>query len=167
MPITLRLGIPGISYSDLFDPDRLKELQNTFDGELARANPELFASWDDYRRHPAEPRTPVEISALLVGVAGHVSRFITRLFDIESDVEALAARTSDQSPVFRFKIDFVRRRVLPALKKISLPADPAGRDALEARIAKLRGAGTDIELATAAAATQLMDEEKKDRARVA
>ena len=46
-----------------------------------------------------------------------VSRFVARLFAIESEVEALAASTADQDPVFRFKIDFVRRRVLPALKK--------------------------------------------------
>ena len=166
MPITLRLGIPGISYSDLFDPDRLKDLLNVFDAELAAANPELFASWDSYRRGPAQPRTPVEISALLVGVAGHVSSFVARLFQIEAEAAALADATSDQNPVFRFKIDFVRRRVLPALKKISVPQDLAGREALDARIAALRGAAPDTELATALAATRLMDEEKKASGRV-
>jgi NADPH-dependent glutamate synthase beta subunit-like oxidoreductase/NAD(P)H-flavin reductase len=167
MPITLRLGIPGISYSDLFDPDRLKELHNTFDAELAEANPELFASWSGYRSNPGQTRTPVEVSALLVGVAEHLSRFLVRLFQIESEVEALAAKTSDQTPVFRFKIDFVRRRVLPALKKISIPQDAASREALEGRIASLRGPHPDVELATALAATRLMDEEKKDRTQVA
>ena len=72
MPITLRLGIPGISYFDLFDPDRLKQLHSIFDADLARENPELFASWDAYRRSPFQARTPVEVSALLVGVAGHL-----------------------------------------------------------------------------------------------
>ena len=167
MPITLRLGLPGFSYSDLFDPDRLKELNDVFDAELATANPELFRAWDSYRRNPAQPKTPVEISALLVGVAGHVSRFVTQLFQIESEVEALQAATADQNPVFRFKIDFVRRRVLPALKKISVPQDQGQRDALEARIAALRGSNPDVELATALAATRLMDEEKQDRNRVA
>src|SRR5262245_22239182 len=123
MPIAIRLGIPGISYSDLFNPERLKELHNLFDAELSAANPELFASWDGYRRNPAQPRTAVEISALLVGVAGHVSRFLARLFQVEAEAAALAAATSDQSPVFRFKVDFVRRRVLPALKKIAVPTD--------------------------------------------
>ena len=107
MPITLRLGIPGISYSDLFNPDRLKELLDVFDAELAAANPELFSAWDSYRRNPGQPRTPVEISALLVGVAGHVSSFVARLFQIEGDTAALANATADQSPVFRFKIEFV------------------------------------------------------------
>jgi NADPH-dependent glutamate synthase beta subunit-like oxidoreductase/NAD(P)H-flavin reductase len=167
MPIAIRLGIPGISYSDLFDPERLKELQNIFDAELSAANPELFVSWDSYRRNPAQPRTAVEISALLVGVAGHVSRFVARLFQVEAEVGALAAETSDQTPVFRFKVDFVRRRVLPALKKISIPMDAGSREALEARIAALRGTERDEELALARAAVRLMDEEKKDRSRVA
>ena len=83
MPITLRLGIPGISYADLFDPDRLKQLNQIFEAELAAANPELFASWDNYRKNPAQPKTPVEVSALLVGVSGYVSRFVTKLFAIE------------------------------------------------------------------------------------
>ena len=167
MPITLRLGIQGISYSDLFDPDRLRELNNIFDAELAAANPELFAAWSHYRSNRAQPKTAVEISALLVGVAGYVSRFVSRLFQIEAEAEALAAATSDQNPVFRFKIDFVRRRVLPALKKIPVPQDASSRDALEQRVATLRGPGADTELATALAATRLMDDEKKDRDRVA
>jgi len=154
MPITLRLGIPGISYSDLFDPDRLRELHHIFDAELAATNPELFAAWRSYRNNPTEPKTPVEISALLVGVAGCISRFLARLFQVETDAEALATATSDQNPVFRFKIDFVRRRVLPALKKISVPQDASSRAALEQRVAGLRGAGADIELATALAAAE-------------
>src|SRR5688572_29312009 len=166
MPITLRLGIPGISYADLFDPDRLRDLLNVFDAELAAANPELFAAWDSYRRGPEQPRTPVEISALLVGVAGHVSSFVVRLFQIEAEAAALADATADQNPVFRFRIEFVRRRVLPALKKISVPQEPAGRAALEARIAALRGSEPDAELAIAVAATRLMDEEKKAPGRV-
>ena len=167
MPIAIRLGIQGISYSDLFNPDRLRELHSLFDAELSAANPELFAAWDSYRRNPAQPRTAVEISALLVGVAGHVSRFLARLFQVETEAAALAAATSDQTPVFRFKVDFVRRRVLPALKKIAVPTDAVGREALEARIAALRGSESDEELALARAAVTLMEEEKKDRSRVA
>src|SRR4030095_13014823 len=167
MPITLRLGVPRVSYSDLFDPDRLKELHKVFDSELAASNPELFAAWQSYRCDPGKARTPAEISALLVAVAGHVSCFVTQLFRIESETDALVARTTEQNPVFRFKIDFVRRRVLPTLKKISIPQDSASRTALETRIAALRGPGADLELATALAAVRLMDEEKKDRAAVA
>jgi NADPH-dependent glutamate synthase beta subunit-like oxidoreductase/NAD(P)H-flavin reductase len=158
LPAELRLGIPEFSYPDLYQPERLRELLDVFDGELASENPELFASWEEYRSNPGKSRTPVEVSALLVGVASHVSRFIAKLFRVEPEVQALEIATRHQDPVFRFKVDFVRRRVLPALKKIAAPADPG---ALESEIAALRPEGTaDLELATALAATKLMDAEK-------
>jgi NADPH-dependent glutamate synthase beta subunit-like oxidoreductase/NAD(P)H-flavin reductase len=109
----------------------------------------------------------VEISALLVGVAGHLSSFLVRLFQIESEAQALAEATADQNPVFRFKIDFVRRRVLPAMKKLSIPQSDADRKALDARIealiSKTGKPQADRELAVAAVAVDLMDEEKKKR----
>jgi len=43
---------------------------------------------------------------------------------VEAEAATLAALTADQDPVFRFKIDFVRRRVLPMLKKLAVPTDP-------------------------------------------
>src|SRR5215475_2934096 len=119
----LRLGIPDFTYSDFYKPERLKELLDVFDCEVVAANPELFAAWDDYRNHPEKPRKAQEISALLVSMAGHVSEFLTKLFGVASEVEALAAATADQNPVFRFKVDFIRRRVLPNLKKIATCAD--------------------------------------------
>ncbi|HEY2379859.1 MAG TPA: hypothetical protein VGK48_01635, partial [Terriglobia bacterium] len=160
----LRLGIAGFAYPDLYKPERLKELLDVFDVEVAAANPELFAAWDDYRNHPEKPRTEPEISALLVAMAAHVSQFLTRLFGIPSEVEALAAATADQNPVFRFKVDFIRRRVIPNLKKLTAAADP---QALEAEIRQLRkqavdkaGRPLDDELATALAAADLMQSEK-------
>ena len=159
----LRLGIGGFEYPDLYRPERLKDLLDVFDCEIAAANPELFAAWDDYRNHPAKTRKAPEISALLVAVAGHVSQFLTKLFGIGAEVDALAAATADQNPVFRFKIDFVRRRVLPNLKKIASPADVAS---LETQIEVLRlqaiqkaGRDLDPELATAMAAVDLMQSE--------
>ena len=163
-PAELRLGIAGFEYSDLFKPEQLKKLSEVFDAELAAANPELFSRWDAYRSNPDGVKTPVEVSALLVGVSGHVSRFVTRLFGVESETAALAAATADQDPVFRFKIDFVRRRVLPELKKIVVSADIAE---LEQSIQHLReiACGTthpnaDLELATALAAAKLLDADR-------
>ena len=51
-----------------------------------------------------------------VRMAPHVSRFVARLFGIEAEVAAIAAATAEQDVLFRFKADFVRRRVLPLLK---------------------------------------------------
>jgi NADPH-dependent glutamate synthase beta subunit-like oxidoreductase/NAD(P)H-flavin reductase len=160
----LRLGVGEFEYSDLYKPERLKELLDVFDVEVAAANPELFAAWDDYRNHPEKPRKAPEISALLVAMATQLSQFITKLFGIAPEVEALAAATADQNPVFRFKVDFVRRRVLPNLKKIAQPAD-AGQ--LESEIHALRkqaiekaGRDLDDEAATAMAAVELMQSER-------
>src|SRR5215471_10345303 len=85
----LRLGVPGFTYSDLYKSDRLRELLDIFDSEVAAANPELFSRWDAYRNDPAKPHSAVEISALLVSMASHVSRFVGRLFSIEAEAEAL------------------------------------------------------------------------------
>jgi NADPH-dependent glutamate synthase beta subunit-like oxidoreductase/NAD(P)H-flavin reductase len=157
----LHLGVPGFTYSDLYKSDRLRELLDVFDREVAEANPELFAKWDDYRLHPETPRTAVEISALLVSMASHVSAFVTRLFAIDAEVERLAAATADQNPVFRFKIDFVRRRVLPALKKIQAPADPARLEKGVAILRSLTGAhADDLELATGTVGSMLIDAER-------
>src|SRR3954471_8410108 len=100
----LRLGVDGFTYPDLYKPERLKELLDVFDCEVAAANPELFATWDEYRNHPEKPRSEAEISELLVAMAAHVSHFLTRLFGIRAEVDVLAAATADQNPVFRFKI---------------------------------------------------------------
>src|SRR5262245_36580352 len=159
----LRPGFSGFEYADLYKPERLKDLLDVFDCEVAAANPELFAAWDDYRNHPEKPRKATEISALLVSMSGHVSQFLTKLFGIAPEVEELADKTADQNPVFRFKIDFIRRRVIPSLKKIAPPANP---ELLEVEIQALRkhaiekaGRQLDAELATEMDADDLMQSE--------
>ena len=163
----LHLGVAGFEYVDLFKPERLKDLSDVFDQELSRENPELFSRWDAYRRNPEDVRSPVEVSALLVGMSGYVSGFIIRLFGVESETATLAALTTDQDPIFRFKIDFVRRRVLPVLKKLAVPTDPAAIQELEEAVLRLReaaadatGSTADVELATARAASKLLDADK-------
>ena len=162
----LRLGVSGFEYPDLFKPERLKQLSELFDQELSSENPELYSRWDLYRRNPELVQNPVEVSALLISVSGYVSRFVIRLFGVESQAEALAKATAGQDPVFRFKIDFVRRRVLPVLKKLVIPTDPAEIHKLEKAIRQLREAASngsekeDEELATARAASKLLDAAK-------
>src|SRR5262249_22950996 len=109
-----------------------------------------------------------EISALLVAMSAHVSQFLTRLFGVSAEVDALAAATADQDPVFRFKVDFVRRRVIPNLKKIAPPADPqlleSGIKRLRQQAAQKAGSVLDDELATAMAAANLMQSERSGQA---
>ena len=49
-------------------------------------------------------------------MAPHLSRFVSRLFSVGAEADALAAATRAYDVLFRFKIDFVRRRALPLLK---------------------------------------------------
>ena len=115
-PAGLRLGVDGFSYPDLCQPDRLRALHDRFDDEVRQAAPAFWARWDDYRRSPDAARPATETSALLVEMAAHVSAFVARLFGVESELAAIREDTRRQDPLFRFKVDFVRRRVLPMLK---------------------------------------------------
>ena len=62
-------------------------------------------------------------------MAPHVSRFLQRLFDVDAPASAIAEATRAQDDLFRFKVDFVRRRALPLLKNgahvASTPEDEA------------------------------------------
>jgi len=110
------LGIPGYSFGDLHDPDRLASLYDRFCEEVQASDPDLWHEWDAYRQAPDAPRPPIALSNLIVAMAPHVSRFVTRLFDIGAEASAIAVATRDQDDLFRFKVDFVRRRALPLIK---------------------------------------------------
>jgi len=115
-PVDLALGIPGFSYGDLYRPDQLRRLYERFCEEVERAEPAFWAEWDAYRRAPDGPRTPLELSSLLVRMAPHVSRFVARAFGVEAQAGELQDRTQADDPIYRFKVDFVRRRAVPLVK---------------------------------------------------
>src|SRR3954470_21938793 len=162
MTVTISsLGIPGYSYTDLHDPERLSSLYERFCEQVSADNPALWREWDSYRRDPDAPRPPVALSNPLIAMAPHVSRFITRLFEVDRPLTAIVRATQEQDALFRFKVDFVRRRALPLLKGgahiVSTPEDDA---IVEAMIVE---AGTsDRELAVARAGCALLDAEKAD-----
>ena len=109
------LGIAGFTFADLHQPRRLHALYELFCDDVRRTEPEL---WARVGSAPAQRRRlgPVARSNLIVAMAPHVSRFLTRLFSIGPEAEAMAAQTRAYDDLFRFKIDFVRRRALPLLK---------------------------------------------------
>ena len=86
------LGVPGYTFADLHDPERLASLYERFCEEVEAADPGFWAEWDAYRQAPDAPRTPVALSNLLVGMAPHVSRFVTRLFQVERGPRCAPAR---------------------------------------------------------------------------
>ena len=153
------LGVPGYTFADLHEPERLASLYERFCEEAAAADPALWTEWDAYRRAPDAPMAPVALSNLLIAMAPHVSRFLKRLFDVDTPASAIAASTRAQDDLFRFKVDFVRRRALPLLKNGAHVAAAPEDDAMVEEM--LAGAGTDDrELAIARAGCALLDDEE-------
>ncbi|MBX3230211.1 MAG: FAD-dependent oxidoreductase [Labilithrix sp.] len=104
------MGIAGFRFSDLFVPERLKDLYGAFCTELEQTAPEdakLYASW----RAGAFAK-PEEISTAILAVAPHVSRFVGRLFGVEKEIAELASEVKDREPLWVFKADFAKKRVL-------------------------------------------------------
>ncbi len=115
-PSALTLGVPGFTYADLYRPERLRDLHEVFLREVGGADPDLLRRWDEYRADPGAPRPAPDVSLLYVRMAPYLSGFLARLFGIGDEVRGLAAATAEQDVLFRFKADFVRRRVVPLLK---------------------------------------------------
>jgi hypothetical protein len=162
------LGVPGYTFADLHDSERLASLYERFCEEVEAADPGFWTQWDAYRKAPDAARTPLALSNLLVGMAPYVSRFLTRLFQVQPDLDALRRATTAQDDLFRFKVDFVRRRALPLLKGgahvVSSPEDDAAVKRLTSGPSRDRapaaGVTNDLELAVARAGCSLMDREK-------
>jgi NADPH-dependent glutamate synthase beta subunit-like oxidoreductase/NAD(P)H-flavin reductase len=159
------LGVAGYTFADLYEPDRLASLYDRFAEEVRATDPVLWADWETYRKAPDAPRSPVATSNLLIAMAGHVSRFVTRLFSVGPELETIAEATREQDDLFRFKVDFVRRRALPLLKAGEHVPRNSEDDAAVDRLAARWDATVDRELAIARAGCALLDLEKaKDSA---
>jgi NAD(P)H-flavin reductase/NADPH-dependent glutamate synthase beta subunit-like oxidoreductase len=160
---TMPLGIEGFTYTDLYAPARLKDLYDEFCRRVAAADPAFWAEWDAYRTAPDAPRSPVQLSDLIVRMAPHVSAFVEALFRADGSAGELRARTHDLDELFRFKVDFVRKRSLPLVKGGAHVHREAGDAAMvEALIEPF--AGLDRERAVAAAGCRLLDREAALRA---
>src|SRR5262249_61416170 len=79
------LGVPGFRFRDLYDVHRLPDLARAFDESLRSSDDETFRLLERYRAEH-ERLDPVETSSILVAVAPWVSRFLGRLFGIETDL---------------------------------------------------------------------------------
>ena len=166
-PSNISLGVPGYTFADLHDPERLGSLYDRFCEEVAAADPALWAEWDAYRQtaggRNSQPIAPVALSNLLVAMAPQLSRFLGRLFDVGTAAGTLAAATRAEDDLFRFKVDFVRRRAMPLLKGGTAIAPSPDDDAVvDALVSGAPGVG-DRELAVARAGCALLDREKADK----
>ncbi len=155
------LGIPGFTFADLHRPARLRDLHAHFVAEVQASEPGLWAQWEQYRDVP-EALGAVARGNLVVAMAPHLSRFVTRLFGVGSEADALVAASRAYDALFRFKIDFVRRRALPLLKGgAHVVATAADHAYVEAAFVRM---GSDGEMALAQLGCALLDREEALRA---
>lgn len=105
----LKLGIEKFEYRDLYNPHKLKQLALVFYNEVEKNNPNLYKKFSDYRLTP-EKFSNIETSSILIEMASHLSNFISRLFKIEAEVDAL--KDYIEKDILFLKKEFILRRVL-------------------------------------------------------
>src|SRR5512133_3817772 len=99
---TLTLSIPGFSYEDLPDAERLAELTRLFYDSVHLADPTLMERFRRYRETKGVGMRDVEISAILVDMAPHLSRFVARLFGVENECKEMMIRATREQVIFLF-----------------------------------------------------------------
>ena len=159
----MALGLNGFSFADLHRPARLRDLYARFVGQVKSTEPELWSQWQQYQEVP-ESFTNIGRSNLIVAMAPHVSRFVSALFGVGDAADALMAQTRAYDVLFRFKIDFVRRRALPLLKA-GAHVEASAED--HALILSKTGGSHPSEMAVAAYGCSLLDREAADKAEAA
>jgi NADPH-dependent glutamate synthase beta subunit-like oxidoreductase/NAD(P)H-flavin reductase len=154
------LGLDGFTFADLHRPARLRELYVKFVEQVKATEPELWSQWEQYRDVP-EALSNIGRSNAIVSMAPHVSRFVSALFGVGEDAASLIAQTRAYDTLFRFKIDFVRRRALPLLKAGAHVEATADDHALVERVV---AGQADPEMSVAAYGCSLLDRETTDKA---
>lgn len=105
----LQLGLPDLSYRDLFAIEGLQKLDQLFLARLRARSPQLAIDLLAYRQRERF-FTPLQASELLLACAPVLEALIAELFDIQRPLEQLQARTLSHDPVFAFKKLVVQRR---------------------------------------------------------
>jgi NADPH-dependent glutamate synthase beta subunit-like oxidoreductase/NAD(P)H-flavin reductase len=132
----LRLAF-GLDFAALYTRDGALALDARF-VEALRASDAALADRLRAARHGDAALDRKAASDLLIALAPHLEDFLAKLFGIEREVCALAARHHELAPLFAMKRQFVQRKAMNTYK-----ADAAAtfdglalRAALEARIGK-------------------------------
>jgi NADPH-dependent glutamate synthase beta subunit-like oxidoreductase/NAD(P)H-flavin reductase len=120
------LGVAGFGHQDLFAPEKLRELHEVFLNDFGRAAPEARARFDAYRAVQGGGYASEQVSAVLLEVAPYVSQFVAKLFCVEPETEALKRSAEARSPLWKFKREFVKKRVHKhSASAEALPAEDA------------------------------------------
>ncbi|MCP5246409.1 MAG: FAD-dependent oxidoreductase [Burkholderiales bacterium] len=99
----------NITVSDLYRRDGLLRLDQTFLDYLNESDASLHEKLKIAREQP-DILQPKDESALLIEVAAWLDDFIAKLFNIETEINALAAKHHELAPLYFCKRQFVQRR---------------------------------------------------------
>ena len=141
----LALGF-GLAFDDLYDDAGLARVDGAFCDHLKGADAELYNRLMAGRADPTA-LADKDASQLLIDLGPHLEDFIGRLFGIEKDVAALAARHDALAPVYRVKRLFVQRRAVRKYKPEE--AEALDGPTLEVRLTKTIGPLTEESFARA------------------
>jgi len=103
----------GIRFNDLYERAGLLRVDAAFLAFLAEIDRGLR---DRLIAGRSDPPSGKAESDLLVGLAPHVEDFLAKLFGIEAEAQALAARHDELAPLYSVKRLFVQRRALHKVK---------------------------------------------------
>ena len=131
------LGIAGFTFADLHQPARLHALYELFCEDVRRADADLWAQWDAYRLSPTAPGA-IPRSNLIVAMAPYVSRFLSRLFSVGPEAEAVDDDEDDRSRATHAGVPARAEAVSPA--RATMPAISSGlREAPPTRAPSISG----------------------------
>ncbi|HEY8090320.1 MAG TPA: pyridine nucleotide-disulfide oxidoreductase, partial [Polyangiaceae bacterium] len=159
---TMALGVEGFLYADLYEPARLRELHERFDRWFAGESPEHHARFESYRACKGDGMTPLARSEALLAAAPYVGHFVAKVFGVETEAQNFRQMVRRNDPLWRFKKDFAKKRVLKdgAGKGWTLGAERAeavAKAALQSMTPAPVGGTTDEERTIATAALPLLD----------
>jgi NADPH-dependent glutamate synthase beta subunit-like oxidoreductase/NAD(P)H-flavin reductase len=103
----------GFVFRDLYEREGLARIDAAFLEFLGEADAALRAKLVEARATP--PAVKAE-SELLVALAPHLEDFVARLFGIQAEAQALAARHEELAPLYAVKRLFVQRRAVHKVK---------------------------------------------------
>jgi len=151
-----------MAFADLYRRDGLVKLDQAFLDFLQEGDAGLRIRLDHARAHPDE-LDPKDESALLIELAPWMEDFVARLFGIETEVGALAARHHELAPLYSCKRQFVQRRAMNKVSEAEVLA--ADGIALEQKLVSEFGAPFS-ELVFATKVTQWLENEAENEERL-
>src|SRR5687767_9449294 len=103
----------GLEFQHLYEREGLLRIDAAFLEFLGEVDGRLKEKLLAAR---ANPPAANDESDLLVALAPHVEDFVAKLFGIEAEAQALAARHHELAPIYSVKRLFVQRRAMHKVK---------------------------------------------------